>query len=63
LANAADAILEARSVLPEVIEGDADDYVEVSEPIGKDTISEQADPAPAVEKETSPVEESGEVAH
>jgi len=63
LANVADAILEARSVLPEVIEGDADDYVEVSEPIGKDTISEQADPGPEVEKEASLVEESGEVAH
>jgi len=31
LSHAADTVLEARSVLPEVITGDADDYVEVSE--------------------------------
>ena len=31
LSHAADAVLEARSILPEVIAGDADDYVEVSE--------------------------------
>ena len=31
LSHAADAVLEARSVLPQVITGDADDYVEVSE--------------------------------
>jgi len=34
LSHAADAVLEARSVLPEVITGDADDYVEVSENTG-----------------------------
>ena len=34
LSHAADAVLEARSVLPEVIGGDADDYVEVSETVG-----------------------------
>ena len=37
LSNAADAILEARSILPEVITGDADDYVEVSETV--DTVN------------------------
>jgi small subunit ribosomal protein S2 len=34
LSDAADAILEAKSILPEVIGGDAEDYVEVSEDIG-----------------------------
>ena len=33
LSHAADAVLEARSILPEVIAGDADDYVEVSETV------------------------------
>ena len=33
LSHAADAVLEARSILPEVITGDADDYVEVSESV------------------------------
>ena len=34
LSHAADAILEAKSILPEVIGGDAEDYVEVSERMG-----------------------------
>jgi small subunit ribosomal protein S2 len=34
LSHAADAILEAKSILPEVIGGDAEDYVEVSEDMG-----------------------------
>ncbi len=62
LTNVADAILEARSVLPEVIEGDADDYIEVSEPIENDKPLEQSDAVPDAESETSPAEESGEVA-
>ena len=33
LSHAADAVLEARSILPEVITGDANDYVEVSETV------------------------------
>ncbi len=37
LSCAADAVLEARSILPEVITGDADDYVEVSENV--DTVN------------------------
>lgn len=62
LTNVADAILEARSVLPEVIEGDADDYIEVSEPIENDKPLEQSDAVPDAESETSPAEESGEMA-
>ena len=62
LTNVADAILEARSVLPEVIEGDADDYIEVSEPIEHDKPLEQSDAVPDAESETSPAEESGEMA-
>ncbi len=62
LTNVADAILEARSVLPEVIEGDADDYIEVSEPIENDKPLEQSDAVPDAESETSPAEESAEVA-
>ena len=34
LSHAADAILEAKRILPEVIGGDAEDYVEVSEDMG-----------------------------
>ncbi len=41
LAHAADAVLEARSILPEVITGDADDYIEVSESL--DTVSATKD--------------------
>ena len=62
LTNVADAILEARSVLPEVIEGDADDYIEVSEPIENDKPLGQSDAVPDAESETSPAEESAEVA-
>ena len=62
LTNLADAILEARSVLPEVIEGDADDYIEVSEPIENDKPLEQSDAVPDAESETSPAEESAEMA-
>ncbi len=62
LTNVADAILEARSVLPEVIEGDADDYIEVSEPIEHDKPLEQSDAVPDAESETSPAEESAEMA-
>ena len=43
LSHAADAVLEARSILPEVITGDADDYVEVSESIETVGVAE-ADP-------------------
>ncbi len=63
LTNVADAILEARSVLPEVIEGDADDYIEVSEPIENDKPLEQSDAVADAESETSPAEESAEMAH
>ena len=62
LTNVADAILEARSVLPEVIEGDADDYIEVSEPIENDKPLQQSEPVPGADSETSPAEESGEMA-
>ena len=62
LTNVADAILEARSVLPEVIEGDADDYIEVSEPIENNELLEQSDVVPGAESETSPAQESGEMA-
>ena len=57
---AADGVLEARSILPEVIEGDADDYIEVSEPPedgvkpGSDEVSTE------VEDEISPPVEKGE---
>ena len=60
LTYAADGILEARSILPEVIEGDADDYIEVSEPPedgvkpGSDEVSTE------VEDEISPPVEKGE---
>jgi len=63
LTNVADAILEARSVLPEVIEGDADDYIEVSESIENDKPLEQSDAVADAESETSPAEESAEMAH
>ncbi|SVB22213.1 uncharacterized protein METZ01_LOCUS175067, partial [marine metagenome] len=61
LTNVADAILEARSVLTEVIEGDADDYIEVSDPIENDKPLVQSDTVPDAESETSPAEESGEM--
>jgi len=40
LSHAADAVLEARSILPEVITGDADDYVEVSENVDTASVAE-----------------------
>jgi len=74
LSHAADAVLEARSILPEVITGDADDYVEISEnvdaasvaevdPIDVPTSSvvseEVAEVAPDPVEEGAPLEESG----
>ncbi len=60
LSHAADAVLEARSILPEVITGDADDYVEVSESVETVGVAE-ADP---VDVPDSPVasEEAAETA-
>ena len=60
LSHAADAVLEARSILPEVITGDADDYVEISENVDEASVAED-DP---VDVPTSPVvsEEVAEVA-
>ena len=60
LSHAADAVLEARSILPEVISGDADDYVEISENLDEASVAED-DP---VDVPTSPVvsEEVAEVA-
>ena len=60
LSHAADAVLEARSILPEVITGDADDYVEISENVDAASVAED-DP---IDVPTSPVvsEEVAEVA-
>ena len=60
LSHAADAVLEARSILPEVITGDADDYVEISENVDAASVAEN-DP---IDVPTSPVvsEEVAEVA-
>ena len=60
LSHAADAVLEARTILPEVITGDADDYVEVSESVDTASVAED-DP---IDVPTSPVvsEEVAEVA-
>ena len=60
LSHAADAVLEARSILPEVITGDADDYVEISKNVDDASVAED-DP---VDVPTSPVvsEEVAEVA-
>ena len=60
LSHAADAVLEARSILPEVITGDADDYVEISKNVDEASVTED-DP---VDVPTSPVvsEEVAEVA-
>lgn len=60
LSHAADAVLEARSILPEVITGDADDYVEISENVDVASVAED-DP---IDVPTSPVvsEEVAEVA-
>ena len=74
LSHAADAVLEARSILPEVITGDADDYVEISEnvdaasvaeddpidvPISPVVSEEVAEVAPDPVEEGAPLEESG----
>ena len=40
LSHAADAVLEARSILPEVITGDADDYVEISKNVDEASVAE-----------------------
>ena len=60
LSHAADAVLEARSILPEVITGDADDYVEISGNVDEASVAED-DP---IDVPTSPVvsEEVAEVA-
>ena len=60
LSHAADAVLEARSILPEVITGDADDYVEISENVDAASVAED-DP---IDVPTSPIvsEEVAEVA-
>ena len=60
LSHAADAVLEARSILPEVITGAADDYVEISENVDAASVAED-DP---IDVPTSPVvsEEVAEVA-
>ena len=60
LSHAADAVLEARSILPEAITGDADDYVEISENVDAASVAED-DP---IDVPTSPVvsEEVAEVA-
>lgn len=42
LSHAADAVLAAKSILPEVISGDADDYIEVSENVEVASIAEDA---------------------
>ncbi len=74
LSHAADAVLEARSILPEVMTGDADDYVEVSENVDTDSVAEDdpvgvpnsivvseevAEVAPDPIEEGEPLEESG----
>ena len=51
LSHAADAVLEARSILPEVISGDADDYVEISENLDEAGVAED-DP---IDVPTSPI--------
>ena len=51
LSHAADAVLEARSILPEVITGDADDYVEISENVDEASVAED-DP---IDVPTSPI--------
>ncbi len=74
LSHAADAVLEARSILPEVITGDADDYVEISENVDAASVAEDdsidvptspvvseevAEVAPDPVEEGAPLEESG----
>jgi len=51
LSHAADAVLEARSILLEVISGDADDYVEISENLDEASVAED-DP---IDVPTSPI--------
>ena len=51
LSHAADAVLEARSILPEMITGDADDYVEISENVDAASVAED-DP---IDVPTSPI--------
>ena len=51
LSHAADAVLEARSILPEVITGDADDYVEIAEHLDEASVAED-DP---IDVPTSPI--------
>ena len=51
LSHAADAVLEARSILPEMITGDADDYVEISENVDEASVAED-DP---IDVPTSPI--------
>ena len=74
LSHAADAVLEARSILPEVISGDAADYVEISENLDEASVAEDdpidvptspvvsvevAEVAPDPVEEGAPLEESG----
>ena len=74
LSHAADAVLEARSILPEVITGAADDYVEISENVDEASVAEDdpidvptspvvseevAEGAPDPVEEGAPLEESG----
>ena len=74
LSHAADAVLEARSILPEVITGDADDYVEISKNVDEASVAEDdlvdvptspvvseevAEVAPDPVEEGAPLEESG----
>ena len=51
LSHAADAVLEARSILPEVISGDADDYVEISENLDEASVAEDE----PIDVPTSPI--------
>ena len=74
LSHAADAVLEARSILPEVITGDADDYVEIPKNVDEASVAEDdpidvptspivseevAEVAPDPVEEGAPLEESG----
>ena len=58
LSHAADAVLEARSILPEVITGDADDYVEVSESVETVGVAE-ADPVDVPDSPVASEEATG----
>ena len=51
LSHAADAVLEARSILPEVISGDADDYVEISKKLDDASVAEDE----PIDVPTSPI--------